>query len=51
MQIYNDPYDAICAVIGSSFGEEGNYCDVSGTVTSVRTFSSLRFWKQKVVLH
>lgn len=32
-------YDAICAVIGSSFGEEGNYCDVSGTVTSVRTLS------------
>jgi xylulokinase len=29
-------YDAICAVIGSGNGQEGNACDVSGTVTSVR---------------
>lgn len=29
-------YDAICAVIGSGTGEDGNACDVSGTVTSVR---------------
>lgn len=29
-------YDAICAVLGSSNGEDGNACDVSGTVTSVR---------------
>jgi len=30
-------YDAICAVIGSLSGDDGNVCDVSGTVTSVRT--------------
>ncbi|WP_425390050.1 xylulokinase [Ekhidna sp.] len=29
-------YDAICAVIGSSNGENYNACDVSGTVTSLR---------------
>ncbi|MEX0856904.1 MAG: FGGY-family carbohydrate kinase [Balneolaceae bacterium] len=29
-------YDAICAVLGSSTGEQNNACDVSGTVTSVR---------------
>jgi xylulokinase len=33
-------YDAICAVLGSSNGEEGNACDVSGTVTSVRLVGS-----------
>jgi sugar (pentulose or hexulose) kinase len=30
-------YDAICAVIGSLTGGSGDVCDVSGTVTSVRT--------------
>ena len=30
-------YDAICAVIGSLSGDSGDICDVSGTVTSVRT--------------
>ena len=30
-------YDAICAVIGSLSGDCGEVCDVSGTVTSVRT--------------
>ncbi len=30
-------YDAICAVIGSFSGYKGDICDVSGTVTSVRT--------------
>jgi len=30
-------YDAICAVIGSLSGDSGDVCDVSGTVTSVRT--------------
>ena len=32
-------YDAVCAVIGSHTGEEGDVCDVSGTVTSVRTLA------------
>jgi len=32
-------YDAICAVIGSNTGDNGNACDVSGTVTSVRMLS------------
>ena len=33
-------YDAICAVIGSHTGLDGDVCDVSGTVTSVRVLSS-----------
>lgn len=33
-------YDAICAVIGSYDGDSNTACDVSGTVTSVRTLSN-----------
>ena len=40
-------YDAICAVIGSSNAEEGNFCDVSGTVTSVRTLSRVSISRTK----
>ena len=30
-------YDAICAFYGSGVSENGDTCDVSGTVTSLRT--------------
>lgn len=33
-------YDAICSVFGTGVVEDGKVCDVSGTVTSVRVFSS-----------
>ena len=36
-------YDSICAVIGSLSGDSGDICDVSGTVTSVRTMVDLNF--------
>lgn len=32
-------YDAICAFYGSGASEEGDTCDVSGTVTSLRTLT------------
>ncbi|MEZ9592952.1 FGGY-family carbohydrate kinase [Vibrio breoganii] len=32
-------YDAICAFYGSGASEEGDSCDVSGTVTSLRTLT------------
>jgi sugar (pentulose or hexulose) kinase len=32
-------YDALCAFFGSGVAEEGEACDVSGTVTSFRVFS------------
>lgn len=45
-------YDAICAVLGSSSGEDYNACDVSGTVTSVRLlFKKTQEIKSKVLLN
>jgi xylulokinase len=40
-------YDAICAVIGSYDGEVKTACDVSGTVTSVRTLSNFGLKQHK----
>ena len=33
-------YDAICGVFGTAAGQQGIACDVSGTVTSLRTIST-----------
>jgi xylulokinase len=45
LNIKNNPeiilstYDAICSIIGSGVNKKNEVCDVSGTVTSIRTFS------------
>ncbi len=39
MNLILSTYDAICAFIGSGPSDEGDACDVSGTVTSLRVFS------------
>jgi len=36
-------YDAICSVFGTGVSAEGKACDVSGTVTSVRTYTDTPF--------
>lgn len=38
-EIFVSSYDAIVSVVGSGVEEEGDVCDVSGTVTSMRMFS------------
>lgn len=40
VEVYLSTYDAICAFIGSGPKKNGDACDVSGTVTSLRTFAN-----------
>lgn len=42
MHCYLSTYDAICAVFGSGVNKDGEACDISGTVTSLRAVSSRR---------
>ena len=40
-------YDAICSVFGTGVASQGQVCDVSGTVTSVRMYSNKPFIDSK----
>lgn len=42
IKVYLSTYDAICAFFGSGVSEEGEGCDVSGTVSSLRVLSKIK---------